>query len=118
MQQESGLEQRLREIRRKFEESLPGKAERIEDLWRGLQTGWNEELAKSLYAEVHRLHGSCGTLGFGPVSDVAREIQTLIREAMERQSLPDAGVCVRITELVGILSGNCGCRESPQDLDP
>lgn len=112
MHNESGLEQRLQEIRRKFGESLPGKAERVLNLWSRLQSGWCEDLAKSMYEEVHRLYGSCGTLGFVPVSEVAHEIQTLLRAAMETQCLPAAPVQTRITELVEILSGNCGCRDS------
>lgn len=111
MHHESGLERRLQEIRRKFGKSLPGKAERVEELWTRLQSGWNEEFAKTLYQEVHRLHGSCGTLGFGPVSDVACELQKLLRQAMEQQCLPEDGIRIRITQLVNVLVGNCGCRK-------
>ena len=111
MHQESALEQRLQEIRRKFRDSLPGKAQVILNLWCGLQTGWCKDTAGSLYAEVHRLHGSCGTLGFGPISEVACEIQTLLKAAIERQSLPSAAEQARITELIGVLSGNCGIQD-------
>lgn len=107
MQEESPLEQRLREIRRQFEKSLHGRTQRVADLWDVLLTGWNDEAATSLYAEVHRLHGSCGTLGFSTVSELAGEIQSLVGEAMQQQCLPGAKIRERISELINTLVRNC-----------
>lgn len=107
MPQESPLEQRLREIRSQFERSLQGRTRRVADLWDVLLTGWNDEAATSLYAEVHRLHGSCGTLGFSTVSELAGEIQSLVRDAMQNQCLPAAQIQERISALIDSLTRNC-----------
>lgn len=111
MDQELPLEQRLREIRQQFQKGLQSRVERIADLWSRLQSGWSDEVASGLYAEFHRMHGSCGTLGFLAVSEIACELQTIVRDAQENKALPDTATQARISHLIDSLARNCVCDE-------
>jgi HPt (histidine-containing phosphotransfer) domain-containing protein len=106
MQHDSGLEHQLQEIRNRFQRTLHDRALRVSDLWSCLQTGWNEETAKSLYAEIHCLHGSCGTLGFEAIGQIACEIQKLLCDSIRASSMTRSAE-IRIAELLGALCCHC-----------
>lgn len=71
------------QLQRSYLAQLPGKLEALHALMQTLlATGWTAEQGENLHRMVHSLAGSGGSMGFQPVSDAARALESDIKRIM------------------------------------
>jgi len=78
---------KLQLLREKYAASLPAELEKMNEIWRE----FNENLSDisnlhTLYVNFHKLAGSGATFGFSALSNIARSLENLIKENVEKET--------------------------------
>jgi PAS domain S-box-containing protein len=86
----SQFQDRLKEMRRSYENNLPEKLNQIKIEWSSyLQGGEKSQLhLTEMRLQVHKLSGSGATFGFQWVSDIAERIELLLNMLVDSKELP------------------------------
>lgn len=92
------FQQRFVLLRDAYARDLGARLTGLEHLWARLKRdGWQRAVAQDLRQQVHRLRGSGATFGFPHLSEAARHLEDILREAEAgdggptRQQLADIG---------------------------
>lgn len=75
-------------LHEKYCAQLPDKYHEIQDSWNQYQTDFsNPEFIEIFYRLIHTLKGTAATFGFVTQADICFEIQKLLLDAKEEQSI-------------------------------
>jgi diguanylate cyclase (GGDEF)-like protein len=99
------LAARLEALRQEYILQLPQRLLAIEELWAGLMNGagWSSAPARELHRLTHNLTGSGKTFGFAEVSEVARELEQLLKAAVAEPHPPGVEARSRMQTALGRL---------------
>lgn len=91
MSNSTDIQQQLASLRLEFASSLVQRVEQlIEDL-NSLSTQQNPVIAfQEVFRQIHSLSGSAGTFGFNKLSEQFRQLELILKENFNQQTLPDA----------------------------
>lgn len=71
----------LEQFRHKFIQSLPERAQRMEEIWSHLRhLNWSPQGVSALQQLVHKLAGSSGSFGFPELGQLAKEMDVYLNE--------------------------------------
>jgi len=73
------LQKKLDQVRLEYSKGLPKRVEDIENSWNILSNQWSKEEEKEFHQKVHGLHGSAATFGYKEISEIANELENIIR---------------------------------------
>jgi diguanylate cyclase (GGDEF)-like protein len=88
----------LRELRERYQKSLPARLDEIGALWEAMQLAeiTDAEKVQTLYRHVHGLTGSGATFGLTALSDASRILEATIKQDMINAERLTGEVCDRI----------------------
>lgn len=81
---------KLKDIKRQYESTIPQKLKLLEDLMNALQQHPDALHLKELKDAVHKIAGSAGSYGFSPVSTLCKEVDLQISERLANGLLTDS----------------------------
>jgi len=77
---------KLQLLREKYAASLPAELEKMDKIWREFnENSLDINCLHTLYANFHKLAGSGATFGFSALSNIARSLENLIKENVEKE---------------------------------
>jgi len=77
----------LEALRQEYAKELPGRLAEIQRFWSEFLTAEATETLQKLQNQVHKLAGSGAVYGFVELSDVARELDTLLLHMVRNGAL-------------------------------
>ncbi len=66
-----------------YAHELPGIILEIVEIWHALENKWNEKMYADFHRKIHNLAGSAGMYGYDDVSQIANQIQLIVRSVMQ-----------------------------------
>ena len=101
------LQERMTALHEKYCAQLPGKYHEIQDSWSQYQTDFsNPAFIETFYRLIHTLKGTAATFGFVTQADTCFEIQKLLLDAQEDNSILAESSIARIQEYLVELKAN------------
>ena len=89
----SGLDEKLRVLRQRYEESLSGNLAELEECWRAVdRADGAADGLRELHAHLHHLSGSGATFGFAEVSNIAERLETTVLAVLHEGKALDGTV--------------------------
>lgn len=76
------VQRQIDQLRQDYLDHLADKLQEIEDCWRQVSTGWEQEVAETFYCLVHTLTGSSATFGLTALSQTVRTLEHLIQRCL------------------------------------
>ncbi|MBF0193285.1 MAG: diguanylate cyclase [Magnetococcales bacterium] len=87
-----------------YRNQLPSKISNIEETWDNLDKNtWDEENFKTFHRLVHTIAGSSGTFGLPEVGVIAREVEVLVKEQIEKGGQPSTQLRKQIIDGLSLL---------------
>lgn len=80
---------RLEELKRNYDKTIYDKIELLTKLVESLQLNPNEDSLKNLQSAVHKIGGSAGSYGYGPVSTLCKDLDHQITEILDLKHAPE-----------------------------
>ncbi|MFK5913756.1 MAG: response regulator [Woeseiaceae bacterium] len=81
---------KIAKLQLEFKYSLTSKLDDIEELWSAISLGTdNEKSLLECYRKIHSLVGTSGTFGALALSNTARQIETIVKEALALTNIPE-----------------------------
>lgn len=74
------LDIEFKKILLEYSNNLSNTIKYIDDLWLSLIKNWDPKKIKKFYEKIHGLHGSAGIFGFSELSDVAGQLEIIIKQ--------------------------------------
>lgn len=100
------------DLRRYFAYRLPARVSEVEAAHDAARdAGWRGEPLRTFHRLAHSLAGAGATFGFPEVSEAARQLENLLKSALDSGSPPEA------PEVEGLLSRLRGLAERPPDTE-
>ncbi len=101
------LQERMDALHEKYCKQLPGKYNEIEDSWNDYLTDLsNPAFIETFYRLIHTLKGTAATFGFVTQADICFEIQKLLLNVIEDQSILAESSVTQIQEYLAELKAN------------
>ena len=94
------LQEKLRLLGVDYAEQLPGKIAQIQEIWKNLQTGWDQLACQTLHRMAHGLSGSGALFGFSAISKAARDLDCSLVDLAEGKTPATA---VQRTNIQGLM---------------
>jgi diguanylate cyclase (GGDEF)-like protein len=85
------LEAHIKEVRRDYQEKLPGELQRLQKTLIAARENPTSENLEAVHTIAHTLHGTAGTLGFDEISDLVGFIDGEIKQLIDGK-LPSAEI--------------------------
>ena len=81
------IKDQLAALAQLYADQLPQKIQEIRDLLQGLSDlGWEQTQGETLHRMLHSMAGTAGTMGLQQVSQIAREIEQILKEIVHGQT--------------------------------
>lgn len=101
------LQERMTVLREKYCSQLPGKYHEIEESWKLYQTDYsNPSFTETFYRLIHTLKGTAATFGFITQADICFEIQKLLLETQEEDTILSESSAPKINKHLAELKAN------------
>ncbi len=92
---------KLKLLREKYAASLPGELEKLDEKWKEFNDNSSDiNSLRTLYSNFHKLAGSGATFGFSSLSNIARSLENLIKENVEKETSLERGQFAQINILL------------------
>ena len=86
---EEQLQSKLAKLKDVFLAQLPEKIESLQSHWNALtEHGWSHDSINAFHLIVHSLIGTSGTFGFTEISNLARELEVLVKAISQQGTAP------------------------------
>ncbi|MDP2645684.1 MAG: Hpt domain-containing protein, partial [Desulfobacterales bacterium] len=96
-----------------YGQQLPAKFQEIDRQWQTLQRdGWPEEAVENMARLTHQIIGTSASLGFTTVSNLARDIDGMLKETMEQNGFSADRAEAQVRKKIAQLKQACtqpGC---------
>lgn len=95
---------KLDEIRKKYQSSLQSKADELEQCWRSAESSFfSENTVATLRGRVHNLGGSAGMYGYDTVAATAKRVESQLSSGPEDSASWRKQVKEDVQQLVSLL---------------
>nr|ALS90991.1 Hpt domain protein [uncultured bacterium] len=88
--------------RKKYDATIPTKLQILDTFLAKMQTGIDFETLKSFRTEIHKIAGSAGTVGYMPVSRIAREFDQDLQKKLENFP-PDPSCLAEFEKIIALI---------------
>jgi diguanylate cyclase (GGDEF)-like protein len=102
------IKNKLEGLRAAFALQIPERIRQIEELWHSLQgNAWEGKTAADMLRMTHMLAGSAASFGYGSLSSVARSLEAVLKDIVEKGDVPDESVRTSIAASLGKMKLSC-----------
>ncbi len=92
---------KLKLLREKYATNLPGELQKLDEKWKEFNDNSSDiNILRTLYANFHKLAGSGATFGFSSLSNIARSLENLVRQNVEKETSLERGQFAQVNILL------------------
>jgi len=94
-------EEKLKILRNKYAASLPAELDTLDEKWKEFnENSADITILRSLYSNFHKLAGSGATFQFSALSNIARSLENLVKENVEKEICLEPGQSAQVNTLL------------------